>query len=426
MMSGWKGLFAIEKDKHAFATLEHNLINGSVGYKYEWPDWLPKKNYRINTFRKTHRKQLEQMKGKVDLVVGGPPCQGFSTAGRRKKEDPRNLMFRSYVEVIKVLRPPMLLLENVRGIDMAFEKSSSNGGTDSAATRQRSTFASRIQKALGKLDYRVFVGVINAMEFGVPQTRKRYFVFGFDEKQLCRINPALLGDLAPFPLLKSLRLDFLRGKKLPTDKPITVREALSDLCTTNRTLVECPETSGFSQISYTKPRTQYQKLLHGEMNGSTPNSMRLVNHRRGTQKRFRNILRTCRRGVLLCESDRKRLKMKKHATIPLDGNKPSHTLTTLPDDLLHYLEPRILTVRESARLQSFPDAFEFKGKYTTGGKQRVRECPRYTQVGNAVPPLLAEIIGVVLATIMRKIVVERLKVKSRKSQRFPPRIRRNG
>ena len=68
-------------------------------------------------------------------------------------------------------------------------------------------------------------------------------------------------------------------------------------------------------------------------------------------------------------------------------------MTTLPDDMIHYAEPRILTVREMARLQSFPDWFQFKGKYTTGGDRRTKECPRYTQVGNAVPPLLAEAIG---------------------------------
>ena len=77
----------------------------------------------------------------------------------------------------------------------------------------------------------------------------------------------------------------------------------------------------------------------------------------------------------------------------LDRNKTSHTLTTLPDDFLHFSEARILTVREYARLQSFPDWFDFKGKYTTGGSRRKDECPRYTQVGNAVPPLLARYLG---------------------------------
>jgi DNA (cytosine-5)-methyltransferase 1 len=73
--------------------------------------------------------------------------------------------------------------------------------------------------------------------------------------------------------------------------------------------------------------------------------------------------------------------------------KPAPTLTTLPDDILHYRDPRILTVREYARIQSFPDWFRFKGKYTTGGASRRHECPRYTQVGNAVPPLLGQAIG---------------------------------
>ena len=68
-------------------------------------------------------------------------------------------------------------------------------------------------------------------------------------------------------------------------------------------------------------------------------------------------------------------------------------MTTLPDDYLHYAEARILTVREMARIQSFPDWFEILGQYTTGGAQRKASCPRYTQVGNAVPPLLAEALG---------------------------------
>jgi DNA (cytosine-5)-methyltransferase 1 len=83
----------------------------------------------------------------------------------------------------------------------------------------------------------------------------------------------------------------------------------------------------------------------------------------------------------------------------LHPNKLSRTITTLPDDLLHYSEPRILTVFENARLQSFPDWFEIKGKYTTGITRRKKECPKYTQVGNAVPPLLAEALGLLILKI---------------------------
>jgi len=80
----------------------------------------------------------------------------------------------------------------------------------------------------------------------------------------------------------------------------------------------------------------------------------------------------------------------------LDPKKPSGTVTTLPDDILHYDEPRIMTVREMARLQSFPDWFRFEGPYTTGGDLRKKTCPKYTQVGNAVPPLMAEGLGLFL------------------------------
>jgi DNA (cytosine-5)-methyltransferase 1 len=121
--------------------------------------------------------------------------------------------------------------------------------------------------------------------------------------------------------------------------------------------------------------------------------MRLADHAPSTIKRFQWIQDNCRSGVVLRNSEIKKFKTKKQVQVVLEASKPSHTLTTLPDDLLHYSEPRILTVREFARLQSFPDWFQFRGKYTTGGDRRTRECPRYTQVGNAVAPLVAQALG---------------------------------
>jgi DNA (cytosine-5)-methyltransferase 1 len=82
-----------------------------------------------------------------------------------------------------------------------------------------------------------------------------------------------------------------------------------------------------------------------------------------------------------------------------DGQAP--TVTTHPDDMVHYSEPRILSVRELARLQSFPDWYEFKGKYTTGGTLRKTDVPRYTQVGNAVPSLFAEQVGLIFKELMK-------------------------
>ena len=120
-----------------------------------------------------------------------------------------------------------------------------------------------------------------------------------------------------------------------------------------------------------------------------PNSLRLVKHRPTTVERFIKIQKEYRKGVHLSTKERESLGLKKQCVVVLDEKAPSMTITTLPDDYIHYSEPRILTVRENARIQSFPDWYSFKGKYSTGGPRRVRECPRYTQVGNAVPPLLA-------------------------------------
>lgn len=131
-----------------------------------------------------------------------------------------------------------------------------------------------------------------------------------------------------------------------------------------------------------------------------PDSLRLPRHKSTTIEQFKKIITTCPKGKTLSDGDRKRLGIKKHALTPLKSNLPSATITTLPDDMIHYSEPRILTVRENARIQSFPDWFQLTGQYTTGGKNRKNECPRYTQVGNAVPPLFAEALGRVLKSII--------------------------
>jgi DNA (cytosine-5)-methyltransferase 1 len=96
------------------------------------------------------------------------------------------------------------------------------------------------------------------------------------------------------------------------------------------------------------------------------------------------------------------LKSKKHSQRVLKSNEPSHTILTIPDDLIHYdvCQSRVLTVRESARIQSFPDKFVFLGKATTGGHMRETEAPQYTQVGNAVPPLVGLFWGKILSKIL--------------------------
>ena len=125
-------------------------------------------------------------------------------------------------------------------------------------------------------------------------------------------------------------------------------------------------------------------------------SMRLTRHSKEIEERFAKIISTCRKGVRMNNDDRANFKLRKQRVYPMSASAPAPTVTTLPDDILHFCDPRILTVRECARIQSFPDWFVFKGKYTTGGNLRTKECPRYTQVGNAVPPLLGLAIGLAI------------------------------
>ncbi len=386
MNAGLRGVLAVERDRYAFETLQTNLIDSAEQPAYTWPDWFPKEPCDIADFGSKYQDQLKGLRGTIDLLAGGPPCQGFSFAGKRDKGDPRNEMFQLYVDVIKALEPAFLLLENVRGISIGFGKKAASRSKRSG--RRPVPFSDRIKKLLNGAGYHVYPGLVKAADFGVPQYRPRWIVFGINKRLLRKSN-----QVDPFEVLMAVRRGLLAVKGLPLDRPVTVEDAISDLISTDQQLVDCDDSRGFKQVSYGAPKTHFQRLLHGSMNGSAPNSMRLANHRDHVRARFEQILETCRHGVLLSPSDRERFNLKKQCIVPLAGDKPAHTLTTLPDDFLHYSEPRILTVREYARLQSFPDWFRFEGKYTTGSDQRVRECPRYTQVANAVPPLLAEALG---------------------------------
>jgi DNA (cytosine-5)-methyltransferase 1 len=393
MQAGWKGLFAIEADKFAFDSLKSNLLARGGRFRYSWPRWLEKEPWEVSDFIKTHRKELKKLAGKVCLIAGGPPCQGFSLAGRRKKDDPRNGLFRHYLEIVKIVRPPLLFFENVRGVAVEFGKKHQKKKKRGPG-RPRVPFSAKIQKELDGLGYKVFPTLVRAANYGVPQLRPRYIMIA--------IGKDALGEdeaFTPFAWLAEIRKKFLDERGLPPRRPVWVREALSDLKMRGKTLVPCEDTVGYERIDYRGPETHFQSLLHDDMNGTAPNSMRIIKHGETVRNRFGKILDTARRGVQLNPKARKKLGIKKMCVVPLNPRKPSHTLTSLPDDLIHYCEARVLTAREYARLQSFPDWFEFKGKYSTGGNRRIRECPRYTQIANAVPPFLAEVIGLLLARV---------------------------
>lgn len=173
-------------------------------------------------------------------------------------------------------------------------------------------------------------------------------------------------------------------------------DAIGDLEIKGKKLIECIDSKNFKQINYTEPKilNPYLKLIRRNVKKDfMPDSLRIPNHKKETRSKFEYILQKSIKGHTLSKELREELHIKKQCFTVLSPKALSTTITTLPDDCMHYSEPRVLTVRENARIQSFPDWFEFKGKYTTGGDRRKIECPRYTQVGNAVPPLMAEILG---------------------------------
>ena len=117
--AGLDGVFAVEKSKDAFETLKYNLIDKKK--HFSWPNWLEMRNWDINELLETHEDKLKTLRGSVDLIVGGPPCQGFSMAGKRKNNDVRNQLMHSYVNFVKLIQPEMLFFENVQGFTVDFK-----------------------------------------------------------------------------------------------------------------------------------------------------------------------------------------------------------------------------------------------------------------------------------------------------------------
>jgi DNA (cytosine-5)-methyltransferase 1 len=404
--AGLLGKFAIERDPMAFETFSTNFIdNQSQGVAFDWPTWLAKQAWDIELLLAEHKDDLVKLRGTIDVLAGGPPCQGFSFAGRRVEDDPRNLLFEKYVEVVCALQPQALILENVPGMRVAHARRNVVDLPVSGLKAEKPL--SFYDKLVGSLDvagYKVEAMLVDSSRFGVPQRRSRLIAVGV-RKDLCKWLDGGIGRM--FVLLEEARLAQLEELGLP--EVVSTSSALSDLETVDREMIDCtdPESArGFREVKYVQPTTTYQRLMQAGHEGRM-NSMRLARHRDDVRDRFARIIVECRKGVRMNDESRLTYGLKKHRIYPMASDEPAPTVTTLPDDILHYCEPRILTVRETARLQSFPDWFAFKGKFTTGGDRRTKECPRYTQVGNAVPPHLARAIGIALRNLLVEVAVKK-------------------
>lgn len=383
--AGWEGLFAIEKSKDAFETLKYNLIDSTKHFC--WNEWLPQTEHDINEVIVKYRSELEKLAGTVTLVVGGPPCQGFSMAGQRKKNDIRNTLSDSYIEFISIVKPKILVFENVQGFTIGFKDENDKKGVP---------YSMILKEKLEKLGYSVKGKMIDISEFGVPQKRNRFIMVG-----VLQGKPETF-----FDILYENKNEFLRKNGL--NENVSVGEAIGDLLKGNGTL-PTPDFKNYESGIYGEIQSNYQKLMRkglDNVEGCVVDSHRFAKHSEETKRMNEEMLQKCPKLKRVTPKDNLITNLRKRGVTVLDESKAAPTVTAHPDDFVHYCEPRILTVRESARVQSFPDYFQFKGKYTTGGQLRKIEVPRCTQVGNAVPPLFAEQIGNALKEMMKNGVAE--------------------
>lgn len=373
--AGWHGIFAIEKSADAFLTLSANLIEKK--HHYSWPEWLPKSNLDIYEVINSYSTELKNLRGQVSLVVGGPPCQGFSMAGRRNSDDARNELFSAYLDFIRLVQPNALLFENVYGFTIAFADKNGKKGD---------AYSKKITDALKKEGYTTDSKLINVSEYGIPQRRKRFILVASKVFQPDHF----------FELLEKNKGFFLVGKGLTA--PVPIKDAIGDLLMANG-IDDCPDFNGFKSGIYGEASSAYQKYMRIGVTQKVPNSHRFVKHRESTTQIFKEMMAATETTQKYTPKTFAGLKKRSVTVVKPDTICP--TVTSIPDDLVHFSEPRIPTVREIARIQSFPDWYEFRGQYTTGGERRKIEVPRYTQVANAVPPLFAEQVGIVLKELMK-------------------------
>lgn len=343
--------------------------------------------------------------GRPDLVVGGPPCQGFSGIGHRRsykveKEDlPSNFLYKEMIKIIKGLRPRAFVFENVKGVLT---------GRWNATDEPRSIWRdlSRDFHALEKgAGYRVAAALLHAKHYGVPQNRPRLLIVGIHEDAL--------DDALPFSKYDShlgMPLDAIERGFLPQPnrQPPNLRDLLGDLDDANyeigATVRYLSEPSGIQRAF----RERRDGSVMGK--GAELSNQQYSKHSAEVRRRFEEMHAYATKGLAFPRSTKKFAQRVLRATWG-DGSEPDFTVTSLPDDYVHYAKPRTLTVREWARLQTFPDWYRFtQGPRTTGGLRRAgnpmlgiyeRELPHYTQIGNAVPVWLAEAVGRHIGTILK-------------------------
>lgn len=362
----------------------------STGFEmagFEIPLAVEKDEWASETYKKNHRNTIvltnditqvidldSLFKGKsvsIDGIIGGPPCQGFSLSGNRDKKDPRNSLFMEFVRFVKHFKPKFFVMENVIGIL-------------SMQTKSGELVKEVIINEFTSAGYNVEIFVLNAAEFGVPQSRIRVFFIG------------LRNDIE-YDKEKIEPKGFLFG-----DNQITIEQAIMDL-------PKLKAGEGKEECDYTMPpQNDYQNWVR-------KNSKKIYNH-----VTMRHTARLIERfshigfGESVADVDPEYQQRQRGAAYKVSGkvysqnnmrpfpNKPSPTIpASFQSNFIHPYENRNYTAREGARLQSFPDTYVFCGKRTTMSWEK--NLSQYQQIGNAVPPLLAKAVALRIVNYLQVI-----------------------
>ena len=318
-LAGFKIKGAIDHDVDSIETFKRNFGKGK---------------FFVKDINEVDKKFIKKNYKNVDVIIGGPPCQGFSNANRWHKNysDPRNLLFLKFIEFVKIIKPKMVLIENVSGI----------------LSRSKGEIINNIKEILNKSGYKVDYKLLNASEFGVPQIRKRVFIVG--------------NRLSSIEFFKNLK----------KQKKVTVKDAISELYALEKK--DDKKLNGKLDNDYIKYlRKKNSKLLNHDIvypAESTIEKIKYVKQGDNWQsipvKLFKNNRNNRHSSAF------KRLKEDDFSVTIDTGNAHSN--------YFHPIYHRIPTPREAARIQSFTDNFEFIGSRTS----------QYRQIGNAVPPLLSK------------------------------------
>ncbi len=334
--AGYDVVLGIDNEKIALDTFKHNHKNSEV---FNLDLSIEENLQKIALF-------LDNQGG-VDVIIAGPPCQGFSLTGSRKEDDKRNELFYSVFKIAKLLekKPKAIIIENVTGL----------------ATLYKGKAKKEIEQSFDENNYIYNSEVLYAPNYGVPQIRKRLFFVGLYKEDIAFKFPKAILD---------------------KDNYIGCEDAISDLPTLEDNL-------GIVENSYiTKPTSQYQKNMRQK-------SKYVYNHISVNHTEIvKNVIAQVPEGGNHKDLPKGVGEHRKfnEAWTRYHSQKPSKTIDTGHGNHFHYKFNRVPTVRENARLQSFPDNFLFLGTKTQ----------QYRQVGNAVPPLLGYHIAIQLKKILNK------------------------